>query len=138
MGQVVFHAGLDNKLHYLVRLVRKASRQGARLFVLCEHPQEISKDLWRISPVDFVAHTTTDKDPARATGSMVVLSSSTQVLGRDTRLDVLINAGKAWPTEHGAFARVIELVGVLPDDVVAGRERWKRYLMDGVRPSKLG
>jgi DNA polymerase-3 subunit chi len=138
MGQVVFHTGLDNKLDYLVRLVRKASRQGAKLFVLCENPLELSKDLWRISSVDFVAHATADADPATVANSNVLLSSSLQLVGLETRRDVLINAGKVWPAEHAGFARIIELVGVLPDDVAAGRERWKRYVMDGVEPAKLG
>lgn len=137
MGQVVFHTGVADKTDYAVRLVRKASRQGARLVVVCDDPAAISQALWGGSSVDFVVHATSQSDASTLAASGVVLMASSHELGRDCSRDVLINACAVWPEAHAAYLRVIELVGQAPTDVTAGRERWKRYIADGVQPNKL-
>jgi len=88
--------------------------------------------------VDFVVHATAQSDAATLLASRVVLMTSPLVPGRDLSQDVLVNAGEAWPETHADYSRVIELVGLAPSDVTAGRDRWKRYLSVGVHPSKLG
>jgi len=42
MGQVVFHTGVADKVDYIARLVRKGSRQGARMVVVCDDPAAVS------------------------------------------------------------------------------------------------
>lgn len=138
MGQVVFHTGVADKTAYVVRLVRKATRQGARLLVLCDQPDELSQAMWSASPLDFIAHATAKSGPETLAMSSVVLLSSPVVQGRDLAQDVLVNASHQWPQEHASCARVIELVGQAPEEVLSGRERWRRYLADGVKPDKLG
>lgn len=138
MTQVAFHTGLTDKTHHLLRLIRKASRQGARLLVLCEQPGALSQALWALSPLDFVAHATLDASPATVAASTVLLSDHAPVPGRDCSADVLINATAAWPSAYRGFARVIELVGPDPADVAAGRERWRLYRANGVEPEKHG
>jgi DNA polymerase-3 subunit chi len=138
MGQVVFHTGVADKVDYVARLVRKASRQGARLVVVCDDPAAVSMALWGGTPVDFVVHATAQSDAATLLASKVVLMTSPLVPGRDLSQDVLVNAGEAWPETHADYSRVIELVGLAPSDMTAGRDRWKRYLSVGVHPSKLG
>ena len=138
MTPVEFYAELPDKTEHLLRLVRKASRQGARLWVLCDDPQALSQALWRMSSAEFVAHATTDSDEATQTASAVLLCTSDLMPGRDSTHDVLINARHDWPQRYQSFARVMELVGLSQEDVVAGRERWKAYLADGVTPRKLG
>jgi DNA polymerase-3 subunit chi len=138
MTPVVFHTGLADKTNHLLRLVRKASRQGARLLVLCEQPGALSQALWGLSPSDFVAHATLDGSPATVTSSAVLLCDHAPVPGRDCSADVLINATAVWPSAHRDFARVIELVGQDPADVAAGRERWRLYRANGVEPEKHG
>lgn len=138
MGQVVFHTGLANKVEYAARLVRKASRQGVSLVLVCEDPAAVSQALWGVSGVDFVAHAFEQSDGATLLASKVVLMKSASVPGRDLSQVVLVNACEVWPNEHARYLRVIELVGEKPSDVGAGRERWKKYLSDGVQPSKMG
>ena len=138
MGQVVFHTGVADKVDYLARLVRKGSRQGARMVVVCDDPAAVSMALWGGASVDFVVHATAQSDAATLSASRVVLMASALVPGRDASQDVLVNACEAWPASHAHFLRVIELVGQTPSEVTAGRERWRLYLSDGVRPNKLG
>jgi DNA polymerase-3 subunit chi len=138
MGQVVFHTGVADKVDYLARLVRKASRQGARLVVVCDDPAAVSMALWGGAAVDFVVHATAHSDAVTLVASKVVLMTSPLVPGRDLSQDVLVNAGEAWPETHAEYTRVIELVGLAPSDVTAGRERWKKYVSVGVQPDKLG
>jgi DNA polymerase III subunit chi len=138
MGQVVFHTGVADKVDYIARLVRKGSRQGARMVVVCEDPAAVSTALWGGAPVDFVVHATAHSDAATWLASSVVLMTSPSVPGRDLSRDVLVNACEAWPETHAQYLRVIELVGQAPGDVAAGRERWKKYMSAGVQPDKLG
>lgn len=138
MGPVVFHTGVADKVDYIARLVRKGSRQGARMVVVCDDPEAVSAALWGGAPVDFVVHATALSDLPTLSASGVVLMTSPFVPDRDLSLDVLINAREAWPETHAEYSRVIELVGQAPNDVAAGRERWKQYLSAGVQPSKLG
>jgi DNA polymerase-3 subunit chi len=129
---------LANKVEYAARLVRKASRQGVSLVLVCEDPAAVSQVLWGVSGVDFVAHASDQSDTATLLASKVVLMKSAAVPGRDLSQVVLVNACEAWPNEHARYLRVIELVGEKPSDVGAGRERWKHYVSDGVQPSKMG
>jgi DNA polymerase-3 subunit chi len=138
MGQVVFHTGLANKVDYAARLVRKASRQGVSLVLVCEDPAAVSQVLWGVSGVDFVAHASEQSETETLLASKVVLMKSAAVPCRDLSQVVLVNACEAWPNEHARYLRVIELVGENPSDVGAGRERWKHYVSDGVQPSKMG
>jgi DNA polymerase-3 subunit chi len=138
MGQVVFHTGVADKVEYAARLVRKGSRQGARMVVVCDDPAAVSTALWGGVPVDFVVHATAQSDASTLLVSSVLLMTSPTVPGRDLSQDVLVNACEAWPETHTHYLRVIELVGQAPSDVTAGRERWKKYLSAGVQPDKLG
>lgn len=138
MTPVEFYAELPDKTEHLLRLVRKAARQGARLWVLCDDPQALSQALWRMTAADFVAHATTDSDEATRAASAVLLCTSDLTQGRDSTQDVLINARHDWPQRYQSFSRVIELVGLTKEDIVAGRERWKAYIADGVTPRKQG
>ena len=138
MGQVVFHTDVADKVDYIARLVRKGSRQGARMVVVCDDPAAVSTALWGGAPVDFVVHATAQSDVPTLSASSVVLMTSPLVLGRDLSKDVLVNACEAWHETHAHYLRVIELVGQAPSDVTAGRERWKKYLSAGLQPDKLG
>lgn len=138
MGQVVFHTGVADKVDYIARLVRKGSRQGARMVVVCDNPAAVSAALWGGAPVDFVVHATAQSEAPTLTASSVILMTSATIPGRDLSQDVLVNACEAWHDEYARYLRVIELVGQTPNDVSAGRERWKKYISEGVRPNKLG
>lgn len=138
MGAVAFHTDVADKIAYIVRLVRKASRQGARLVVVCDDPLAVSKALWGASNLDFMAHATPQSDTATQANSPIVLALSALVSGRDLVQDVLVNARLDWPEAHASYNRVIELVGQSPDEVVSGRARWKRYTAHGIQPKKLG
>lgn len=138
MGAVAFHTDVADKTAYIVRLVRKASRQGARLVVVCDDPLAVSKALWSASNLDFMAHATPQSDTATQANSRIVLAPSALVSGRDLAQDVLVNARLDWPEANASYNRVIELVGQSPDEVVSGRARWKRYTALGIQPKKLG
>lgn len=138
MGAVAFHTNVVDKTAYIVRLVRKASRQGARLVVVCDDPLEVSKALWGATNSEFMAHATPQSDASTQALSAFVLAVSDRVLGRDLSQDVLVNARREWPKANAAFDRVIELVGQSQDEIAAGRERWRNYIAVGITPDKLG
>ena len=138
MVEVAFHTGLSDPLDYACRLLRKAWRQGRQLVVTGapEQLQRLDGLLWTFEPDEFVPHLRLRRGeavspPLRRTP--IWLADAAE--DAESR-DVLINLGPDWPQAAGAFARVIELVGALPDAVDAGRQRWRCYVTAGITPTR--
>lgn len=128
--EVAFHTGVDDKLGYTCRLLRKAYRQGARVAV-GGSPRllaQLDQALWTFEPQEFVPHLRLA--PGRSPGAAQVrtpiwlLEPGAAV---PPQCEVLVNLGPEPAPPDAGFRRIIEIVSREPDDVAAGRRRWKQY-----------
>lgn len=134
MTDVAFHSGLDDKLAYACRLLRKASRQGQKVVVTGE-PALLSRldlQLWTFEPGDFVAHARLRAGESAAPA----LCEHTPIWLADLPAEapaatVLVNLGPAEAPGFQAFERLIELVGPDDEERLAARSRWRQYQSAG-------
>jgi len=137
MSRVDFHAGLDDKLAYACRLVRKAWRSG-RQVVVTGPPADLARLdqlLWTFEPGEFIPHARLragEGVPARLARTPVWLAERPDDPGRD---DVLVNLGPSPAESARRFERVIELVGRDEADAAAGRQRWRHHRAAGLAPT---
>lgn len=132
MPQVEFHTGVADPLVFACRLLRKASRHGARVAVSAapQTLQALDRALWTFDERDFVPH-------ARVGAAPSVVLARTPIWLLDVDIPpppaptVLVNVGgearEPWPE----LARLIEIVGADPEEAAAGRQRWKQYRAAG-------
>ena len=136
MGTVAFHSGVTDKLVYTCRLVRKAWRSGQRVVVTGPADQLARLDslLWTFEKGEFLPHARLRAGQALAThlGRTPVLLAD--VAAEAGHGEVLVNLGPARAPGHADFARVIEVVADSADEVQSGRQRWRAYLAEGIKP----
>jgi DNA polymerase-3 subunit chi len=129
MMQVAFHSGLPDKLDYACRLLRKAYRAGSRVVVTAPNAAllALDKKLWTFESTEFVPHVlqAAGREVApRLAATPVWLVPAGEAAPHH---DVLVNLGSTMPDGYESFKRVLELISREPDDVRAGRQRWKHY-----------
>lgn len=134
-AEVAFHTGIDDKLGYACRLLRKAYRQGARVGVAGDAAQlqRLDHALWTFEPQEFVPHL---RVKAGAPADARVQRTPICLLDPGVELpvtEVLVNLGPERFRGDQRFARIIELVSREPEDAQAGRRRWKQYEAEGVQ-----
>jgi DNA polymerase III subunit chi len=124
MTQVDFHTNVGDKLAYACRLTRKAYLAGQPLLVTGEASilHEFDERLWTFSPLDFIPHCALDSELAAVTP--VVLAEQ---FGDAPHHQILLNLGATVPEHFARFERLLEVVGDAPDDLQAGRERYRFY-----------
>ncbi len=124
MTRIDFHSNVGDSLLYACRLVRKAYQAGQQAVVLAEPARLRAFDemLWTFAPLDFVPHCMADS--ALAAETPVVLTSD---LERVPHHRVLVNLGAEVPAQFARFERLLEVVGNAPEELVAGRERYRFY-----------
>lgn len=131
MTEIVFHVNVGDKLNFGCRLLRKAYLSGARVAVTAEPEllQELDRQLWLLSPTDFVPHTlVAGASPEEQALSPILLTESLMACPEDA---ILLNLGQGVPSQFERFERCIEVVSQDPDAVLAGRERWRHYAARG-------
>ena len=133
MTEITFHFNVGDRSAYACRLLRKATRRGARVTVT--GPREtlalLDRQLWSFDPIEFIPHLqlhpgATPGPRAEATPIWLVEDPS----GLD-RHDVLLNLGTALPAGFESFEKLIEIVSTAEDDRAAARSRWKHYASRG-------
>lgn len=133
MAEVAFHTGVEDKLAYACRLLRKAYRQGARVVVGGASPllQQLDLALWTFEPQEFVPHLrlAAGRSPTAAQARTPVWLIEAGV--QPPSHEVLVNLGPERMAGDAAFRRIIEIVSRTPDDVAGGRRRWKEYEAEG-------
>jgi len=133
--EVEFHTGIDDKLAFACRLLRKAYGKGA-LVAVTGAPEllaRLDQALWSFEPYEFVPHLRLQRGaapPARlARTPLWLVEPGAQAPHRE----VLVNLGPALAEAYADFARVIEVVARDAPDRDAGRQRWRAYEAAGVR-----
>ena len=141
MTQVDFHSGVDDKIGYACRLLRKAFRQGARVRVVGapEDVDLLDRALWTFDPHDFVPHLRwragAPLRPALARTPLWLTSDVHDWPADVPPARVLVNLGlDAVDAVAPAYDRVIEIVSTDADERRAGRLRWRAYEAAGHAP----
>ena len=129
MSQVSFYTGVPERLAYLCRLLRKAQQSGARIGVCgpASLLMRLDATLWTFEPTDFVPHVRLAPGQ-QLLGSMaetpIVLVENPADL---PHREVLLNLDISIPTGFEQFARVLEVVSQDPQQMQAGRQRFRQY-----------
>lgn len=128
MTEVSFYTGVPERLAYVCRLLRKAQQSGARVAVVGPAPllDRLDKALWEFESTEFVPHLCLrpGRQPAGLERTPILLTEQAQA---QPHREVLLNLGAAMPDGFEQFARVLEVVATDPEQVEAGRRRFKQY-----------
>jgi DNA polymerase III subunit chi len=124
MTRIDFHSNVGDSLLYACRLIRKAYQAGQPTVVLADPARlrAFDEQLWTFSPLDFVPHCMADS--ALATQTPIVLTTN---LDSVPHHQVLLNLGADVPAQFARFERLLEVVGNAPDELAAGRDRYRFY-----------
>jgi DNA polymerase-3 subunit chi len=124
MTRIDFHSNVGDSLLYACRLVRKAYQAGQPTIVLAEPARlrVFDEQLWTFAPLEFVPHCMADS--ALAAQTPIVLAAN---LDNVPHYQVLLNLGAEVPAQFARFERLLEVVGNAPDELAAGRERYRFY-----------
>lgn len=124
MTRIDFHSNVGDSLAYACRLLRKAYQAGQPVVVLAEPARlrALDEQLWTFSALDFIPHC--GADSAHAAGTPIVLTAD---LDQAPHHKVLLNLGATVPAQFARFERLLEVVGNTPDELAAGRDRYRFY-----------
>jgi DNA polymerase III subunit chi len=134
--QVVFHVGIEDRLDYACRLIRKALGAGARVLVLADEELIVPLDeaLWLHDPTSFVPHALAGSPQAQSGQCAVLLAHDTTHI--EGSWPVLINMRRELPEVPPHCEKLIELVSGDDADLNEARHRWKSYSQQGFAPTK--
>jgi DNA polymerase III subunit chi len=129
MADVVFLTGVDDKLAFACRLLRKKHREGARVAIFGPPPllQRLDQALWADPALDFVPHLywragRAPPDDAHRTPLWLL-----DVADASLRCDNAVNLGINEVETLCGHSRVAEIISLDEADRAAGQQRWKRY-----------
>lgn len=134
--KIDFHFGVDHRIHYACRVVRKARAADMTVLAYTRDAGTLARfdtALWTFSALDFLPHVYADSPLAAATPIVLSLDAA----GAPAR-QVLLNLDDDVPPDFevffGRFERVIEVVSVDADDRSRARQRFRRYRECGFEP----
>lgn len=136
MTEVEFHTGVEDRIGFACRLLRKAQRRGSRVLVTAsaEVLAELDRGLWTFDERDFVPHV---RVPGCATAvrerTPIWLAADATAAGLAGAPRLVVNLGAPALANPAALDRLIEVVSTEPDDAAAGRERWRAYKAAGLQ-----
>jgi DNA polymerase III subunit chi len=133
LTEIKFHFNVPDRTDYTCRLLRKATRQGAKVVVTgpVSVLAHFDRALWTFDPIEFLPHVMAhagQRVPERVRGAPVWLLGDP---GDAPHHDVLVNLGQDAPVGFESFGRVIEIVSSDDADRSAARQRWKHYAARG-------
>lgn len=120
------------RLVYACRLAEKAFLLDQKVSLLTDSPadaQVIDDLLWTFRDRSFVPHERQADGQAPETAVVVACQGQIAV-----HRDLLINVSTTVPATLESYARVAEIVDAEPGRRQAGRERYRYYLDQGVKP----
>ena len=129
MTEISFHFNVPDSASYACRLLRKATRRGARVTVTgtADALARLDRDLWAFDPVEFIAHAQLRVGqalPERLRPTPVWLVETPAIAPHH---DVLVNLGVESPAGFESFSKFIEIVSTGEGERSAARLRWKHY-----------
>ena len=129
MTEITFHFNVPDRTTSACRLLRKASRSGARVSVPAgaDVLDELDRALWAFDPIEFVPHVrlaATESPSARLAPTPIWLVEDASDAPHH---EVLVNLGDTSPPGFESYARLIEIVSTADEDRAAARLRWRRY-----------
>lgn len=130
MKVVEFHHGMDDKLAYACRLLRKAYCRGAQVVVTAEASilKQLDRQLWVFDEQEFLPHVCAVAGHAWAPRlAETPLWLTDEPATAPGPRSVLINVGDAIPDGVERFERFFDVVSTYPDDRQRGRQRWRQY-----------
>jgi DNA polymerase-3 subunit chi len=135
LSEVAFHTGVDDKIAYCCRLLRKAYRQQARMVVAGEADalSRLDQALWVFDERSFIPHR------RLAAGQIVAPALRRTPIwliepgAEPPEAGVLLNLGPEVVSRFERFERLIEIVGLDEADRLAARRRWRAYEAQGLR-----
>lgn len=136
MTRVDFHSQVNDKIHYSCRLIRKARAANCQILVLSQDQQQaqaLDQALWNFSASDFLPHVMLDSPLAQQTPILITTTLQTAL----PHYDLLINLSQHLPENFQQFNRVIEVISQQEDDAASGRQRFRLYQQQGIKPSHL-
>lgn len=134
MTKVDFHSQVSDKIHYACRLIRKARAANCQIFVLSQDEEQakaLDQALWNFSATDFLPHVLIED--ALSAQTPILISSNQKA--QSQHKDLLINLSQSVPDQYSNFQRVIEIISSKEQDADAGRQRFRLYQQQGIKPS---
>lgn len=133
MTEVSFHFNVADRLGYACRLLRKASRKGAKVAVVAPAPTLTALDraLWTFEPTEFVPHVRLAPGSVPAVRIRATPIWLLEAAADAPDHDVLLNLAQDVAPGFERFDRVIEIVSTNDAERATGRERWKHYASRG-------
>lgn len=135
--KIDFHFGVDHRLHYACRVVRKARAAGMTVLAYAADAAALARfdtALWTFSPLEFLPHVYADSPLADVTPIVLTLEA-----GSAPARQVLLNLDDEAPPSFDRwffrFERVIEIVSLDDDDRSRARLRFRRYRECGFEPA---
>ncbi len=131
-AEVAFHFNVAQPVHYLCRLLRKASQAGMRALVCAPAPlaRELDLVLWTFAPGEFIAHARwDDEERVRARSGVLIAEQVQEWPGAQVLVNLLPLPEP--PDGYGNYRKVIEIVGLDTQNREAARRRWKAYAARG-------
>jgi DNA polymerase-3 subunit chi len=133
MAEVIFLTGVDDKLSFACRLLRKKFREGNRVAVFGPAPllTRLDQALWAEPPLEFVPHQRLRcGEPMPADSALTpiwLLEAAVPAL----QCDSAINLGSEDVAALASHDRVAEIVSLDEADRAQGQLRWKHYKTQG-------
>lgn len=131
LQQVSFYSDAADPLHFACRLIRRAIASGKPVGV-CVPPAQVARLdglLWSFEPAEFIPHRRWDGATAPMPGEVLLVSDAAELPHRG----LLLNLGDDMPQAALEFERVLEVIGIEPGRVEAGRARYRRYKQSGAK-----
>lgn len=137
--RVDFYFGVEHRLQYACRVVRKARSAGKTVLAFARDADRLARfdaALWTFSALDFLPHVYAATPLAARTPIVLTLDT-----GAAPTRDLLLNLDDEAPADFGElfarFERVIEVVSQDDADRAAARSRFKRYRDGGLAPNTI-
>lgn len=134
MAEVAFHFNVPDRLAYACRLLRKVHRLGTAVSVVADPAtlDRLDRQLWVFEPMEFVPHVRADVGgrvaPHLADTPVWLVEQASHAPSAHT---VLVQLGASVPEGIDRFDRVVEIVSSEPEELQAGRARWRAHLAAG-------
>lgn len=125
MTRVDFYSNTRDKLDVVRKLVVKARQSGQCVLIHVSDPrlaEELDTYLWTQPPLSFLPHVRAGHSQARRTP--VIIGDTPDDIASP---DLLINLNTETPGYFGRFERLLEVVGTDPEELRAGRRRYRYY-----------